>query len=303
MSPGTLFRRLTAIRLGLLHCHEPRPIEKVIPLALSQSDPQLPTISIVTPSFNQAQFVKETVESVLNQGYPRLNYVIQDAMSTDGSATILQAYAQRAGVQVHCESDLGQADGINKGLAHTDGEILAYLNSDDLLLPGALLTVGRYFRDHPNIDVVYGDRLLIDEHSRQIGRWALPYHDAHVLKLVDYLPQETMFWRRSLFDRVGPQMNAQFQFALDWELILRFIEHGARFAHIPRMLGAFRVHSSQKTSAVFKTKGLAEISRLRKQYLPSWLKRAALRPRLWKYLVCHWWVEHVRDNRDLSLNN
>jgi glycosyltransferase involved in cell wall biosynthesis len=263
----------------------------------------LPTISIVTPSFNQAKFVGATIDSVLSQRYPKLDYLVQDALSNDGSAQVLASFANNDQVQVNFEADRGQADGINKGFARANGEILAYLNSDDVLLLGALLTVGRYFRDHPDVDVVYGDRLLIDENGLQIGRWALPYHDTEVLKLVDYVPQETMFWRRSLFERVGSSMNIEFQFALDWELILRFMDHEARFAHLPRMLGGFRVHSLQKTSAVFKTKGRAEIGKLRAHYLASWQARLAIRPRLWKYLACHWWVEHVRDNRCLSTNN
>jgi GT2 family glycosyltransferase len=158
---------------------------------------------------------------------------------------------------------------------------MGWLNSDDLLLPGALATVAQYFSEHPNIDVVYGDRLLIDERGMEIGRWLLPGHSDRALLRADYVPQETLFWRRGLWERIGGHLDESFHFAMDWDLLIRFRDVGARFAHIPRFLGAFRVHSDQKTSAQIAELGLAEMNRIRQRtlgHVPSTREiRSALR--------------------------
>ena len=135
------------------------------------------TISIVTPSYNQAPFIERTLRSVLDQGYPDLQYFVQDGGSKDGTADILERHADRlAGFD--CQPDGGQAQAINRGFARTDGEIMAWLNSDDILLPGALAHVAAKFAAHPEIDVLYGHRVLIDENDCEIGRWIMPaqYH-------------------------------------------------------------------------------------------------------------------------------
>src|SRR5262249_23541680 len=144
--------------------------------------------------------------------------------------------------------DEGQTQAINLGFQHTSGEIMAYLNSDDLLLPGSLAYVAGYMAAHPEVDVVYGHRILIDECDDEVARWVLPRHDDRVLTWANFVPQETLFWRRRIWERVGGTLDASFQFAMDWDLILRFREAGARFVRLPRFLGAFRVHARQKTS-------------------------------------------------------
>src|SRR5262249_49361824 len=133
------------------------------------------------------------------------------------------------------------------------------------LLPGALQYVADYFARHPGVDVVYGQRVVIDENDAEIGRWVLPPHDDAVLSWADYVPQETLFWRRRIWDRVGGAMDQSFQFALDWDLLLRFRDAGARFVRLPRFLGAFRYHSQQKTSSQLATRGLTEMNRLRQR--------------------------------------
>jgi glycosyltransferase involved in cell wall biosynthesis len=168
----------------------------------------------------------------------------------------------------HCESekDRGQAHAINLGFEHATGEVMAYLNSDDLLLPGALHYVAHYFASHPDVDVVYGHRVVIDENDDEIGRWVLPPHDDAVLSWADYVPQESLFWRRRIWERVGGAMDEDFQFALDWDLILRFRDARARFVRLPRFLGAFRYHSEQKTNSQLATRGLTEMNQLRRRY-------------------------------------
>src|SRR5262249_1995819 len=178
-------------------------------------------IAIVTPSFNQGAFLERTLASVLGQQYPRLEYVVQDGGSTDGTLAVLQRYRDQL---THWESvrDRGQAHAINLGFRRTTGDIMAYLNSDDLLFPGALAFVARYFAAHPQVDVVYGHRVIIDEQDQEVGRWVLPPHEDEVLSWTDPVPQETVFWRRRVWERVGGAMDESFQFALDWDLLLRF---------------------------------------------------------------------------------
>ena len=303
MTLGTLARRLLGIRLGLLYCYPARSWDSQVehePYACDEELAQLPSISIVTPSFNQAAFLAATLNSVLDQNYPKIQLVVQDANSQDGSAQVLEGFARR-GADIQVQADAGQAQGINRGLKRTTGDILAYLNSDDLLLPGTLLTIGRFFKNNKDVDVVYGDRLIIDSAGFEIGRWELPYHDPTVLRLVDYLPQETMFWRRSIFDKIGAELNEDFQFALDWDLILRFLDAGGKMAHIPKILGAFRVHAEQKTSALFRSKGIQEIAILRNRTPRSIGQHIAARLRLWQFLAAHWWIVHVKDRRSVSL--
>ena len=245
-SPGKALRQWTSPRLGILRHHPPEPLR--VPTRYLRTEPprDAPAISIVTPSYEQGRYLERTLYSVLNQNYPRLEYVVQDGDSSDETREVLSHFD---GSLSHwaCEPDDGQADAINRGFAHTSGEIMAYLNSDDLLLPGSLAYVARYFAAHPRVDAVYGHRILIDEHDRQIGVWMLPRHDDRTLTFADYIPQETLFWRRELWERAGGRIDTSFKFAIDWDLLLRFREAGARMVRLHRFLGAFRVHDEQKT--------------------------------------------------------
>lgn len=264
---GTFVRKLLGIRLGRLHQYEPQPLS-VKSLIQSSDFGVLPTISLVTPSFNQAQFINKTIESVVSQQYPNLQYIVQDAESSDGTNEILNSY-KAEGVRVYIEPDTGQADALNRGFAKTTGDIMGYLNSDDIHLPGTLHLVGRYFNNNPEVDVIYGNRLIINESGLEVGRWILPGHSAHVLRLKDYIPQESMFWRRRMWDKVGAQFNTKLDFALDWDLILRFLTAEAVFAHVSDLFGVFRIHAAQKSQANYVANGADEIDCLRKQYRDS----------------------------------
>jgi glycosyltransferase involved in cell wall biosynthesis len=252
---------LTKPHLGRLHHHPPKPLR--VPTRYFSVDPPrpAPTISIVTPSYDQGHFLERTLYSVLNQNYPALEYVVQDGGSTDESEDILRRY-EASLAHWASEPDDGQADAINRGFAHTSGEIMAYLNSDDLLLPGSLAYVGRYFASHPEVDVVYGHRLIIDEHDRQIGRWVLPPHDDQELALIDFVPQETLFWRRRAWEAAGGSIDVSLRFAIDWDLLLRLRDSGAAIVRLPRFLGAFRAHDQQKT-AIWYDQCLIECDALR----------------------------------------
>jgi GT2 family glycosyltransferase len=279
-------------RIFQLRHHEPRPL--AIPASYRQTRPpaNAPVISIVTPNLNQGHFLEATLRSVLDQNYPSLELIVQDGCSTDESLAILGRYVSRL-KHWTSERDHGQADAVNRGMRHTTGEILAYLNSDDLLLPGSLAYVARYFRGHPHVDIVYGHRVLIDERGDEIGRWVLPPHDDDVLPLADYIPQETMFWRRTAWERVGSRLDDSFQFAMDWELILRLRAAGLRFARLPRFLGAFRISESQKTQSLLATVGRREMDECRHRALgrvptPQDIRRA-IRP----YLRRQWWLDKL----------
>lgn len=174
---------------------------------------------------------------------------------------------------------------------------MAWINSDDFYLPGALRFVVDYFARHHEVDVLYGHRVLVDENSQEIGRWFLPRHDAEVLRLNDFVPQETLFWRRRLWDKVGG-IDPSLKFALDWDLLLRFQAAGARIVRVPYFLACFRIHAAQKTSAQIQSIGQAEIDRLRERTfgrpIPSselesnprlirFLRKSALIELLWKF--------------------
>ena len=137
-------------------------------------------ITIVTPSFQQGRFLERTIYSILSQQYPRLEYVVQDGGSTDGTVDVLQRFEPLLTRWVS-EPDDGQTDAINRGFRGTTGELMAWVNSDDLLLPGCLAYVARFLVEHPEVDVVYGYRLMIDEDDRQIGTWITPPHDDQAL--------------------------------------------------------------------------------------------------------------------------
>ncbi len=245
-APGTLLEQWTSPRLGQLRHHAPVVLRVPARYLRTEPPPNAPTISIVTPSYEQGRYLTRTLCSVLDQHYPRLEYVVQDGGSGDDTRAVLERFGGKLSHWAS-EPDGGQADAINRGFARTGGEIMAYLNSDDLLLPGSLAYVARYFMAHPHVDVVYGHRLVIDEHDRQIGRWVLPAHLGRTLAVTDFVPQETLFWRRSMWERAGGRMDTSLNFAIDWDLLLRMRDAGAKMVRLPRYLGAFRVHEQQKT--------------------------------------------------------
>jgi glycosyltransferase involved in cell wall biosynthesis len=276
-------------RLAHFEQYEPRPVLR--PPSYGDVDPprNAPRISVVTPSLDQGEFIEQTLRSVLDQGYPNLEYIVQDGGSTDGTLSILDRYEPQL-AHLASEPDRGQADAINRGFQKSSGDVLAYLNADDLLLPGSLSTVGRFFADHPDVDVAYGHRIVIDRSGREIGRWVLPPHDDDALRWVDYVPQETVFWRRRVWRSTGSAMTREFDLVLDWELLLRFLESGAKFVRLNRFIAAVRSHAGQKSQR-YVEHGAIECRKLRARYLgrlPSDGEIAsAIRPYHLKQLLWH----------------
>jgi GT2 family glycosyltransferase len=249
------------VRPFTLRQGRPRPIAKA-PRRAPRVSVALPSISVVMPSFNQGGFIEDSILSVLSQDYPALEFVIRDGASSDGTLAIIERHGERLAGWTS-EPDGGQAAALNSGFVQTTGDIMGWLNSDDLLLPQSLTTIGTYFAEHPNVDVVYGGRLVIDEDGRRIGRWAMPPNSHEYLDWADYIPQETLYWRRSMWEAVGGSLDPTMRFALDWDLLLRFVDAGAGFACLPQYLGAFRVHAASKTVGQIDGVGSDEMARLR----------------------------------------
>jgi glycosyltransferase involved in cell wall biosynthesis len=202
------------------------------------------SISIVIPSFNQGPFIERTIDSV-RKNRAHAEIIVMDGGSSDATVGILRRRQQDL-AHWRSEADRGQADAINKALRLAHGDIIGWLNSDDVYLPGTIDRVLRIFGHHPEIDVVHGDRLMIDEHDGVIG-WAsagpfAPHQWGYNIN------SETAFWRRE--KAAGLEFDASLRFAMDLEWFSRLYHRGLRFHYCPVFLGAFRCYASNKSSTI-----------------------------------------------------
>lgn len=206
-----------------------------------------PKISIVTPSFNQAEYLERTIRSVLDQGYPNLEFIIIDGGSTDGSVEIIRRYESRLAYWVS-EADRGQAHAINKGLAMSTGEWVAWQNSDDVYYSGALHRVAELARRQPTSELIVGDMNLISEDDCVIRsmRYVRPTYKS-ILAEGMVLANQSAFWRRS-FHENGHYLDETLECIFDREWFLRVLKMKVRVAHTPFILGALRLHRDTKTS-------------------------------------------------------
>lgn len=213
-------------------------------------------VTIVTPSYNQAQFIGETIRSVLAQDYPYIEYLIIDGGSTDGSVEIIQT--EVSGVLSRnfrefsrqiwwvSEKDQGQTDAINKGFARAQGEILAWINSDDTYLPHAISEAVAFLKSHPEAGMVYGDANLIDDQGQVLGKFpARQTNYARLRKGYVHIPQQAAFFRADLWRQVGP-LDPTFYFAMDYDLWVRISRQSPILYH-PRLWANFRLHSRGKS--------------------------------------------------------
>jgi glycosyltransferase involved in cell wall biosynthesis len=205
-----------------------------------------PLVSIVTPSFNQAPFLRRTIDSVLGQTYQPIEYVVMDGGSRDGSVEILQSYGER--LRWVSEPDRGQTDAINRGFARSNGEIRAYVNSDDVLLPEAVATAVRHLSRHPEWDLVYGKAFFIDAHDQVIEPYPTEEYSFDRLMQICFICQPAAFWRSRVAERIGP-LNDCLHYVMDYEYWLRMNRGGGRLVHIPHTLALARVHPHSKTQA------------------------------------------------------
>jgi len=208
----------------------------------------LPLVSIVTPSYNQARFLEATMRSVLEQDYPHIEYIVVDGGSDDGSADLIERYADKLAWWVS-EKDKGQTEAINKGFARANGQILAWLNSDDTYEPGAVCAAVDYMQAHPDAGLVYGDANFIDENGHIFGKFPAAQTDYKRLKEgYVHIPQQAAFWRADLWKEVGP-LDDSFYFAMDYDLWVRLAKLSP-VRYLPgRNWANFRLHSDAKTIA------------------------------------------------------
>lgn len=222
---------------------------------------QLPfLVSIITPSFNQAQFLERTIQSVLAQEYPRIEYIIVDGGSTDGSADIIKKHQSRLAWWVS-QQDKGQTDAINKGFNRATGDILAWINSDDTYNPGAVSQAVKYLTENPDVALVYADCNFIDEEDRLIGKFKSAQTDYRRLREgYVHIPQQTMFFRAKFWKELGP-LDPSFYFAMDYDLWTR-IAAKAPLKYLSGYAWAnFRIHTTSKTN-VADERGWQEMLRV-----------------------------------------
>jgi len=228
----------------------------------------LPLVSIITPSFNQAYYLEATIQSVLSQDYPRIEYIIVDGGSTDGSVDIIKKYSAQDAIPrgasrsdsggnrsvsnhsipwLSSEKPKGQTDAINKGFARATGEILAWINSDDTYNPGAVSSAVKYLQEHPEVGLVYSDCNYINENGQVIGRFpAAQTNNRRLREGYVHIPQQTTFFRASLWQEVAP-LDPSFYFAMDYDLWTRIASRTQLKYLAGQTWANFRLHTSGKT--------------------------------------------------------
>lgn len=205
-------------------------------------------ISVITPSYNQGQYLEATIQSVLAQNYPDLEYIIIDGGSTDNSVEIIQKYADKLAYWVS-EKDNGQTHAINKGLNRATGEVMGWLNSDDILLPGALHAIADAFTRDKNLKVVCGFRQFIDADGNFMVNWIRGLPTKYHLLRRSILPQETVYWRREVWGKIG-QLDESYRFCMDYDYWLRMLDAGYAIRLLPHYIGGFRQHEEAKSSTI-----------------------------------------------------
>lgn len=228
---------------------------------------QLPKITIITPSYNQGSFITDTIDSVLNQNYPNLEYIILDGGSTDETAQIVRTYSKQ--VKWISESDRGQADAINKGIQLASGDILAFINSDDYYLPGVFNKIAKIFTENREVAWVTGNYYVVAENKKVIQSYIVKYKNlyrrksnSHTLRLTNYIIQPSTFWRKKVNDEIGG-LDSTLRYAFDYDFWIRMID---RYPHIciNDPLSAFRLHNQSKSGKEYHPQFEEELMVLRR---------------------------------------
>jgi glycosyltransferase involved in cell wall biosynthesis len=252
--------------------------------------PILKKISIITPSYNQATFLTETIKSVKSQEVDLdIEHIIVDGGSTDGSVEFLRSLGDQ--ILWLSEPDHGQADAVNKGILMATGEIIGWLNSDDLYLPGTLQAVADYFRDHPECRWVYGRCRIIDSSGKERWKWITRYKNSRLKKFSvekllreNFISQPTVFFRKELFEKAG-RLDLSLKYAMDYDLWLRFA--GISQAGVINFdLACFRRHQSSKSETGFRDQFFEQFA-VAGKYNPSFLNRALHRFNIFKIITSY----------------
>ncbi len=241
----------------------------------------LPSMAIVTPSLNQGRYVRATIDSVLEQKYPRLEYLVMDGGSTDQTLSILRAAP--SALRWVSQPDGGQSDAINQGFANTRGEILGWLNSDDTLAPEALRIVGEFFAAHPRVEVMYGNANFIDAAGRLIAPCAHveAYSLSRLRNYSDFIVQPAAFFRRRAFEEVGG-LDGRLHWAMDYDLWLKLARRGP-FSFVPQVLANYRWLGDNKSGSGGGDRRIDEVGQVARRHdirrLPAYfrLERVNLR--------------------------
>jgi glycosyltransferase involved in cell wall biosynthesis len=210
-----------------------------------------PSISIVTPSFNQAVFIGDALESIRLQNYSNLEHLVIDGLSVDGTIELLHSLeADGKDMILKCvlERDSGQSEALNKGFRQAKGDIIGWLNADDRYLPGCFNRIAQTFSDHPEVDVFYGDYILVDEHGKTLQIRPEIEFNSFILRhhRVLYIATTATFFRRRIFDE-GNWLDETLHYAMDLDFFVRLTAKGYRFKHIPASLADYRLQPKSKT--------------------------------------------------------
>lgn len=209
-----------------------------------------PKISVITPSYNQKKFIAKTIDSVLDQNYPDLEYIIMDGGSRDGTVEVLKKYGKR--IKWISKKDRGQSDAINKGFKTAQGDVLCFINSDDYFLPDAFIRVAEYFQKHRGMRWVTGKCLTVDESNNEVRKLITIYKNFFVkylrygklLHIVNFISQPSTFWKREILDEVG-FFDEKLNYSMDYDYWLRIIQK-YKLGFIDANLSCYRVHERSK---------------------------------------------------------
>jgi glycosyltransferase involved in cell wall biosynthesis len=250
------------------------------------SSVSLPRISVITPSYNQVNYIEQTIQSVLGQNYPNLEYFIIDGGSTDGSVEIIKKYEKQLAWWVS-EKDSGQANAINKGFSKCTGDIICWLNSDDLYMPNTFHTISKFFTERSEKKIVLGNCISFYEHnpSRVLGTNMKKFAEHYALNLFDYIFQPSTFWSRAALESTGP-LNETVHYVFDWEWYLRMQKGNVNFVYTDTVFSLYRFHDSHKSG----TGG----NKRRDEILEFYRKFNS--PQEVKALEQHFWLQDKKDS-------
>lgn len=238
------------------------------------------TFSVVTPSYNQGEFIERTIQSVLSQSVQPMEYFVFDGGSTDNTIDVLKKYEKQ--LFWVSEKDKGQTDAVNKGLNVVKGDIIGWLNSDDIYYPKAFEMVSNFFQSNPSIDVVYGKANHVDKEDQIIEPYPIEPWNLERLKSICFLSQPAVFFRRTVVEQYGP-LDDKLRYCMDYEYWLRLGVRGAQFAHIPLTLAGSRFY--------LETKTLGQRVGVHKEINDMLKKTTGETPDRWLCNYAHVWIE------------